>query len=79
MLAAGSAFALGALVAFGRPRGRITGAIAGVLGGMAIGVVRDIAIKKVAGYARHWIDETERKRADDVIMHNRDVEAFYDH
>jgi hypothetical protein len=82
LLVAGGALAIGAIVAAsrsGRPRGRISGALAGAIGAIGIGVVRDLAIRKVAGYARHWIDETERQRAADVTARNHEVEAFLEH
>lgn len=78
-LSLGGAMTLGAIVGFGRPRGRVSGPLAGAFGAIAIGVMRDFAIRKVSGYARSWIDETERQRADDVASRNRDVEAFLEH
>jgi hypothetical protein len=82
LLAMGGAMALGAIVSASRsrrPRGRVSGAVAGALGAIVIGVIRDYAIRQVSGYARSWIDETERQRADDVTSHNREVEAFLEH
>jgi hypothetical protein len=59
LLVTGGALAIGAILGFGRPRGRIAGAISGAIGAMAIGLVRELAMKKVSAYARHWIDQSE--------------------
>jgi hypothetical protein len=79
LVVTGGALALGVLAGFLRPRGRIGGAFTGAVGGILLGVMRDLAVRKFAGVARHWIDEHERQRAEDVTARNREVESFLEH
>jgi hypothetical protein len=75
----GGAFAIGAMIALLRGRrssSKKSGAITGVLGGVVIALLRDAAIRRLSGYANHWIDQKTREEA---ASRQRETEAFMEH
>lgn len=71
----GAAFAVGAVLGLlvGRKRG---GAVSAALGGIAMALIRDAVVRKVSGYANHWIDTKSREEA---ASRQRETEAFMEH
>lgn len=71
----GGAFAIGAVLGL-LGSGKRGGAVSAAIGGIVMALIRDAVVRKVSGYANHWIDVKSREEA---VSRQREAGAFLEH
>lgn len=75
LITVGSAFAVGALIGLVVPR-RQRSLFRGLVGGIAMALIREAVLDRVSSYANSWIDQKSRE---ETASRQRETEAFLEH
>jgi hypothetical protein len=76
LITIGGAFAVGALIGLLRPRAEKKGLLRGLVGGIAMALIREAVLDRVSNYANGWIDMKSREEA---ASRQQETEAFVEH